>query len=169
MSLPRLGVTGSAAEVWPTDHGSPAPARTYEWLRADDGGLVIRVDHHEFLAEDGLDGGSVGRLTTNLGFGIDGACRVERREASLLITGHPALELFAQTCGVEVAEMGKEFFKTRIALTSCSVRRDDVGEVPGYRLWVEPSCCHYLRQARHEIVAELGGGPVGWECLERAM
>jgi sarcosine oxidase subunit beta len=52
--------------------------------------------------------------------------------------------------------------------TSCSVMCDDVGDVPGYRVWVEPSYGHYLWQVLHEIVTELGGGPIGWECLEHS-
>ena len=44
-----------------------------------------------------------------------------------------------------------------------------LGDVPAYRLWCEPSYGEYLFAALLEIVQELGGGPVGWECLEDAV
>ena len=129
---------------------------------------MIRVDTQEFLIEDGLDGGAALDLAEQLGPGAEGAYRVERQNCSLLITGGRALEVFAQTCGVNISEMGDAFFKTRIALTSCSVKRDDVGDVPAWRLWFEPSYGHYLWCALLEIIEELGGGAIGWEAIERA-
>jgi glycine/D-amino acid oxidase-like deaminating enzyme len=107
-------------------------------------------------------------LSADLGSGAAGAWRVERQECSLLIAGGRALDVFAQTCAVNVAEMGDAFFRTRIALTSCSVLRDDAGCIPAWRLWLDPSYGEYLWNALLEIVTEIGGGAVGWECLERA-
>jgi glycine cleavage system aminomethyltransferase T len=130
--------------------------------------MVIRVDTLEFLTEDGFGGGAVVGLAEKLGPGADGAYRVERQDCSLLITGDRALEVFAQTCGVNLVEMGDAFFKTRIALTSCSVKREDVGETPAYRLWLEPSYAEYLWTALLEIVTELGGGAIGWRRIEEA-
>jgi len=164
-ALRRVGIKGPAAEVWLGDHGCPAPSMVYEWQRLDDGGLVIRNDTQEFL----IEGDRAVELAEKHGFGADGAYRVERQDCSLLITGNRALEVFAQTCGVNVAEMGDAFFKTRIALTSCSVLRDDVGTIPAWRLWFDPSYAEYLWSALLEIITELGGGPVGWESLERAV
>jgi sarcosine oxidase subunit gamma len=166
-ALRRVGVKGPAAEAWLDDHGFPAPSAIYGWQRLD-GGLVVRNDTREFLIEDGFGGGRAVELVKELGFGGDGAYRVERQDCSLLITGERALEVFAQTCGVNVGEMGDAFFKTRIALTSCSVMRDDVAATPAWRLWFDPSYAEYLWTALLEIITELGGGPIGWQSLERA-
>ena len=165
-ALPRIGIKGPAAESWLRDHGLPAPQTIYEWRRLDEGGLVIRNDTREFLIENGFGDGRVDQLAAELGPGAGGAWRVERQDCSLLITGARALEVFAQTCGVDVGEMGGAFFKTRVALTSCSVMRDDVGAVPAWRLWLDPSYGEYLWTALLEIITELAGGPVGWRCLE---
>jgi sarcosine oxidase subunit gamma len=56
-----------------------------------------------------------------------------------------------------------------VALTSCSIKREPLGDVPAYRLWCEPSYGEYLFAALLEIVHELGGGPVGWDCFEDAV
>jgi glycine cleavage system aminomethyltransferase T len=165
-ALRRVGLKGPAAEAWLRNHGYPAPGAIYECQRLD-GGLVIRVDTLEFLIEDGLGGGPAVDLAEALGPGADGAFRVERQDCSLLIAGDRALEVFAQTCGVNLAEMGDAFFKTRIALCSCSVKRDDLAAVPAWRLWLEPSYAEYLWTALLEIVTELGGGAVGWHAIER--
>jgi sarcosine oxidase subunit gamma len=164
-AIPRVGLKGPTAETWLKDHGWPAPSATYERQRLDDGSLVVRNDTQEFL----IEGTSAAGLADELGYGTDGAYRVERQDCSLLITGERALAVFAQTCGVDVAEMGDAFFKTRIALTSCSVMRDDVGTNPAWRLWFDPSYAEYLWTALLEIITELGGGPVGWGCLKRAV
>jgi glycine cleavage system aminomethyltransferase T len=167
-ALRRVGVKGPAAEAWLRDHGYPAPEAIYEWRRLDSGGMVIRVDTVEFMIEEGLNGGAVIEMDEKLSPGADGAYRVERQDCSLLITGGRAHEVFAQTCGVNLAKMGDSFFKTRLALCSCSVKRDDVSGVPAWRLWLEPSYAEYLWTALLEIITELGGGAVGWRSIEKA-
>jgi len=167
-ALPRIGCKGPGAADWLQAQGVTPPPEIYGWNLPQQGGLVVRVDTHEFLIEDGLRGGISEDVSAALGQGGDGTFRIERQDASIWLTGKRALDVFAQTCSFEIEAIGDAFIKTRVALTSCSVKREDVGRAPGYRLWFEPSYGEYLYGALMEIAQELGGGPVGWECLERA-
>lgn len=167
-ALPRFGCKGLGAEEWLRRDGVNPPTEIYGCSYPREGGLVVRVDSHEFLIEDGLWGGPVEEVSAALGSGATDAFRVERQDASLWLTGTRAPEVFAQTCSVDVGAIGAEFTKTRVALVSCSLKREDVGRALGYRMWFEPSYGEYLYGALIDIVQELGGGPVGWECLERA-
>jgi len=167
-ALPRFGCKGREAAEWMTARDLPVPPSIYGWQRLEDGELLLRVDDREYMLENGPGGGRAEILATELGSGADGVYRVQRQDASFMIAGRRATEVLAQTCSVNIAETGDDFFKTRVALTSCSVKREDLGSVPAHRLWCDPSYGEYLFAALLEIVRELGGGPVGWETIERA-
>jgi sarcosine oxidase subunit gamma len=168
-ALPRFGCKGRGAEGWMAARGLPVPSSIYGWERLEDGGLLVRVDSREFMVENDLGGGCAETLIVELGSGADGVYPVQRQDAAFVLVGRRAGEVLAQTCSVNFAETGSDFLKARVALTSCSVKRDDLGGVPAYRLWCEPSYGEYLFAALLEITTELGGGPVGWECVEKAM
>ena len=50
-------------------------------------------------------------------------------------------------------------------MTSCMVLRQGGEESSGFRIWCEPSYGVYLWGSLLDIVRDLGGSPVGWECL----
>jgi len=167
-ALPKVGCKGQGAEAWLRDQGLPAPKEIYGWDCLDGGGIVARSDRFEFVIWNGFDGGPVEDLSDALRAEIPGVYRVERQDACFLIAGARALDVLAQTCGVNFAETDDVLVKTRIAVTSCTVKRVELGEIPAYRLWCEPSYGVYLWTALQEIVEELGGRPVGWACVEHA-
>ena len=166
-ALPRFGCKGRSAAEWVAARDLPVPPSIYGWQRLEDGGLLIRVDSREFMVENGLGGGCAENLADDLGLGADGVYRVQRQDASFTIAGRRATDVLAQTCSINFAETGDDFLKTRVALTSCALKRDDFGAVPAYRLWCDPSYGEYLFAALLEITTELGGVPVGWESVER--
>jgi sarcosine oxidase subunit gamma len=167
-ALPRLGIKGPGAGDWLAARGLPVPVAVYGWARPPDGGLVVRVDRMELLVEDGFDGGNARELAEELGYGGGGVYRVERQDASVALCGRRAAEVLAQTCALDPVELGPSFVRTRVAVTSCALKRNDVGAVPVYRLWCDPAWAPYLWDELAAIVRELGGAPVGWLCLERA-
>ena len=168
-ALLRFGCKGRRTADWMAARGLPVPPSIYGWERLEDGGLLVRVDNREFMVENGLGGGCAETLIAELGSGADGVYRVQRQDAALVLAGRRAAEVLAQTCGVDFSETGDDFLKTRVALTSCSIKREPLGDVPAYRLWCEPSYGEYLFAALLEIVHELGGGPVGRDCFEDAV
>ena len=166
-ALPRFGCKGPAAAEWMAGRGLQAPPSIYGWRRLEDGELLVRVDNREFMVEDGIAGGRAETLAEDLSSGADGVYPVQRQDAAFVLVGRRSTEVLAQTCSVNLAETGDDFLKTRVALTSCSLKRDNLGGTPTYRLWCEPSYGEYLFTALLEITKDLGGGPVGWECVER--
>jgi sarcosine oxidase subunit gamma len=168
-ALPRFGCKGREASEWIAAQNLPVPSSIYGWRRLEDGGLLVRVDSREFMVENGFAGGCAENLIVELGSGADGVYQVQRQDAAFVLAGTRATDVLAQTCGIDFARTGDDFLKTRVALTSCSVKREPLGDVPAYRVWCEPSYGEYLFAALLEIVHELGGGPVGWECVEGAV
>ncbi len=163
--LPKLGVKGPAAEAWLNQQGIETPGGVYQVARSESGVLVLRVDRNEFFLEDDLQGDQITALSGALGSGQPGAYRVNRQEASVLISGRRAPLVLAQTCACEFESAGEQLVMTRVALVSCTVLPVHLGGERGFRLWFSPAYGVYLWESLLAIVGELGGSPLGIGCL----
>lgn len=166
----KLGVRGEKAAGWLKDHGVEAPEEIYEVRSLGADGILARIGSNEFLLEDGLKGESVVALSEQLrstGEGPrSGIYRVERQEATLLLSGARVLELLAQVCGLDFSEMvAGRLSYTRFAGVSVGVMLCPVAGLPVYRVWVDSTYAGYLWENLRQISAELGGRVVGVSCF----
>ena len=164
--LPKLGVRGPNAEPWLREHSVPIPQDLYDCCELDDHGLCIRVGADEFFFESGPAAESVGRLAAALGSSVPGVWRVERQDATFLLTGSRALEVLAQTCGINFRQApDRRLIMSRLAGVSCAILPQPVDQVPIFRLWVDPSYAVALWETLNGIVDEFDGGIVGAACF----
>ena len=162
--LTKLGVKGRNAETWLSGQGVDVPATIYESLPLGDGGLIVRLGTDEFLLESGLtdDDNGVAALSNRLDPTEEHVYRIERQDATFLLVGPRALDVLAQTCGVNFREAAARYLVLmRVAGVSCGVFPASVGETQCYRLWVDYSYAAYLWETLEQICNDLGGRVVG--------
>lgn len=164
--LAKLGLKGPNASAWLQQQGVPKTESIYEELPLDDGGWIVRLGSDEFFLEGGLPGELLAQLDANLGRGRPGIARIERQEATLLLTGPRALEILAQTCGINFREVpAQRLVMTRVAGVNCSVLPEGDVQLPRYRLWVDPTYAIALWDSIEQISGELGGQLVGASAI----
>lgn len=161
---PRMTVKGPRAADWLGALGAPIPSAIYDMLALPDGGLVVRTGGSEFFLEDGSERGWVAE-TLLPAEPTEGVIKADRQDASFLLTGDGAREVFSQTCGYEFRPGVIEFVFTRIIGVSCAVTSRNFGELPAYQLWLDGTYGVYVWETLAEIVEELGGKLVGLACL----
>jgi len=179
-ALPKLGVKGKKAAAWLKERGIEVPEDIYEVRSRGVDGIIARIGGNEFLLEDGLKGesdrtgGGVRELSEQLGSaegGVRGGVyRVERQEATFLLSGVRALEPLAQVCGVDFSEVvAGRLIYTRFAVVSVAVIFAPIDGLPVYRIWVDSTYAEYLWENLSQISAELGGRVVGarWMTKEQ--
>jgi sarcosine oxidase subunit gamma len=162
--LTKLGVKGRNAETWLSGQGVDVPATIYESLPLGDGGLIVRLGTDEFLLESGLtdDDNGAAALSNRLDPTEEHVYRIERQDATFLLVGPRALDVLAQTCGVNFREAAARYLVlTRVAGVSCGVFPASVGETQCYRLWVDYSYAAFLWETLEQICNDLGGRVVG--------
>jgi len=157
-SLAKLGLKGPLAAQWLQEQNISVPRQSLSTGPIEGGGLIARLGTEEFLLESGRGNQLIAELESRLGSGHSGVYRVERQDATFLLSGVRVLEVFAQTCGVNFRELpaGQVIF-TRVAGVSCTILPQSVGELTTYRLWVDPSFAADLWHSLYEITADLGG------------
>ena len=160
--LAKLGVKGLQASAWLRQQTTPLPERVFDSLHLEDGGTVVKLGNDEFFLESGLEGSILPQLDINLGQGQPGVTRVERHEATFLLTGSRALDVLAQTCAINFLELPtNRLVMTRVAGVNCSILPEEVDDIPLYRLWVDPTYAAALWESVEQISNELGGQLVG--------
>jgi sarcosine oxidase subunit gamma len=160
--LPKLGVKGPGAEGFLRGQGIYLPAATYDAAALPGGGLVVRLGASDIFFEDGPSGNVISRLSAALDTPCPGVYRVERHDATLLLTGRRALEALAQVCSLDFRAVPPgRLLLTRAAGVNCGILPESAGGEPRYRFWVDPSYAVSFWEILAEIVAELGGRVVG--------
>jgi sarcosine oxidase subunit gamma len=166
--LAKLGLKGPNASVWLQEQGATLPASIFEALHFIDDGWIVRLGSDEFLLENGFEGDWIAQLDANLGRGRPGVTRIERQEATFLITGTRAPEVLAQSCGINFHEVPEiRLVITRVAGVNCSILTEGGNDLPRYRLWVDPTYAVALWNSLEQISRELGGQVVGASVLAR--
>ncbi len=164
--LQKLGLKGPAAETWLASSGLDVPADIFATRQLPEGGMIARFGAREFFLEDGIANLSLPALAAKIDSHESGLYRVEHQEATFVLTGHRALEVLAQTCGINFVEaLPDKVIFTRVSGVSCGILPERLREIPAYRLWVDPSYAVYLWETLAEICASLGGAVFGAGCI----
>lgn len=165
-ALTKIGVKGSDAVGLLTGEGIEVPTEIYETRDLADGGLIVRLGADEFLLESGIANETVPHFSNRLKEHAGRAFAVERQDATFLLLGSRVIEVFAQTCGLDMADAPpRRLIFTRVAGVSCGILPDDSNGTPLYRLWVDYSYAAGLWDSLTTICEELGGTLVGAGCL----
>ena len=162
--LPRFGVKGPGAEGALRALGFALPTEPNRWAVLDGGGLVARLGRSEFLIEEDIAGGQVGRVREALADGAPGVYPVPRFDLALALVGPNVQALWDQTCSFDARELaatpGLVVLTTMIGV-SVTVLRTEFLEHEGLRIWCDGTFGRYFFETLTEIARELGGGIAG--------
>ncbi len=161
-ALPKLGVKGPAAFQWLSAQDVVPPNKIYESKKLEDASRLVRLSEDEFLLEDSPASHRVKRLSEKLGNGQEGVARVDRQEATFLLTGSRASEVLSQTCAIDFRSPRLErLVMTRIAGTTCAVLPWQLQDVSIFQIWVDSTYAVSLWESLLEICQELEGKVLG--------
>ena len=164
--LTKLGIKGSGAATWLAKQQVDVPDEIYHSRRLDDHGVVIQCARDEFFLESGIANDSVPSLSDRLDSSDEEIWKVQRQDATFFLIGSRAVQVLAQTCGVDFSRVTPHtLVLTRVAGTSCGVFADPVGNVSAYRIWVDSTYANYLWETLVQISSELDGHVVGAGCI----
>ena len=164
--MSRHDLRGPDAESWLQSQGWEIPVALHESTLIPGKGRIIRLAHDEFLIEGSVLANVEPLLPSPPSEVSLDVFYFERQDATFLLTGSRAIEVFAQTCGVNISkwEPGRVIF-SRIAGINASIFPDKIGKVPVYWISVGPDFGWYLWETMIEIVEELDGHIIGTTCL----
>jgi sarcosine oxidase, subunit gamma len=157
----RIVLKGPAAAGLLAAQQIAVPADVFGVSPLAQGGLIARTGGAEFFLEDGLEGQTVARVIAAVGSATPACYRVLRQDASFLLSGQRAAELFLQTCGFDFRQPPRRLVMTRVAGVSCSILRREIGGAGAFQLWCDGTYGAYLWRTLMDIVRELDGAAVG--------
>jgi len=161
--LDRAGLKGPEAARWLESLHLPVPSQANAWTELPDGGVIARLGRTEFFLEDGVTGDSASRVR-DAPLEIVGVYPVIRQDAAIAVVGRRVNELLVQTCNVNFQELdsaSRTVIMTMMVGVAVLVIRQDHRNLPGFRIWCDPTSAHYLWETLTGIAVELGGGPIG--------
>ena len=165
-ALTKLGVKGRDAQGWLSAQGICVPATIYSSDALADDGTIVRLGKEEFLLESGIANEVVPAVARQLHSAAGQVFAAERQDATFLLVGPRAIEVWAQTCGCDFrkAPVGQALL-TRVAGVSCAILPERIADIVAYRVWVDPSYAVYLWETFVEICERLDGTIVGAGCI----
>ena len=165
-ALPKIGIKGADAENFVADQGIDVPRAIYESRQLADGGLIVRLAMDEFILESGIAGGTVSEVSANLDAADGKVFRVERQEATFLLIGCRAIDVLAQSCGINFHETtARRLVLTRVAGVNAGVFPETIASQPAFRIWVDYTYALYLWEALVQICEDLDGKLVDAGCI----
>jgi sarcosine oxidase, subunit gamma len=161
--FPRIVIKGPQAAAFLQSRSIPIPGSILKVAPLEIGGLVIRTGGNEFFLEDGVSRSIIASIEQSLGpNGQSGIYTVLRQDASLIISGSRAGELFRHVSSYDfINDPHHDLVFTPIAGVSCSVLRTESNGIPVFRLWTDGTYGLYIWHTLLEVAKELGGGAVG--------
>ena len=164
--LPRLGLNGPGVTGWLQTQDIEVPAAIYELAALSDGSSIVRIGTNEVIIEGVPGAGTIDKLTAALETETKNVFNVTRDEASLALAGPAAADVLAQTCSVLVRDLLQQaLVYTRVAGVSAAVFQQELNGFNCVRLVFDPSYGIYMWRELLKIIAEYGGGAVGYACL----
>lgn len=164
--LTKLGVKGNDSTDWLSSRNVEVPATIYESCRLADGGIIVRLAADEFLLESGITNETVPELDALLSTNTGQICRIERQEATFLLVGARAIDVLAQTCGINFRDQPPgQLVLSRVAGVSCGILPDPIGEFNAFRFWIDAGYAAYLWETLLQICEDLDGSLIGAGCL----
>ncbi|HEV8646131.1 MAG TPA: hypothetical protein VGR01_11240 [Burkholderiales bacterium] len=161
--LDKAGIKGLEAARWLESLSIAVPAQANAWTGLPGGGVIARLGRTEFFLEDGAAGDTASRVRDALGTENAGVYPVIRQDAGIALVGRRVNELLVQTCNVNFQELGsasRTVVMTMMVGVAVLVIRQDHQNLPGFRIWCDPTYAPYLWEALAGIATELGGGPI---------
>lgn len=162
--LDKAGIKGPQAARWLESAGINVPAQANTWTALPGGGVIARLGRTEYFLEDGTTGDTASRVRDALGAGTSGVYPVIRQDAGIALLGRRVNELLVQTCNVNFRDLdsaSRTVVMTMMVGVAVLVIRQDHQDLPGFRIWCDPTYAPYLWETLTGIAAELGGGPIG--------
>jgi sarcosine oxidase subunit gamma len=189
----RFGLKGPGAPAWLAAQGIAMPPAPNTWLGPggpeDEGLLVARLGSSEFFLEDGLGGTALRDIEPLPGAHPPGVYPVLREDASFLLEGQGALDVMAQVCNVNFADLDLAAARPSAARPTAArpiVARPsaarplimtsmigvsvlvvphggprDVADSFSFRIWCDPTFGAYLGESLRQVVGDCGGDTPG--------
>ena len=166
-ALPRITLKGPAALRLLGEQGIGVPDAVFGATQLGALGVAARTGASEFFLEDGPTGNDVARLraiTGAFGHARPGVHPVSRADASFLLSGEHAINVFEQTCGYNFRHRDPHTMVfTRVAGVSCSILPRTLSGIDVFQLWLDGTYGEYLWETLLDIAT--GGGAVGASCF----
>jgi sarcosine oxidase subunit gamma len=165
----RTGVKGAGAAAALANVGLATPARPNSWCRSD-GAMVARLGLTEYLIEDSAGVAAVSRVL-DMPATAD-VYPVPRFDAALVVLGPQAIDLFRQTCAVDVATLDAaagDLVLTSMVGVGVTVAAVSTPTGVWYHIWCDGTYGGYLWETLCEVAGDMGGGPIGHEALVRVV
>jgi sarcosine oxidase subunit gamma len=160
-AVPRIGLKGAGCAEWLKEHGIAVPNAIYECSPVGKYGFIARTGSAEFLIEDSLGEDIVSGLLAVPAPAKRAVYRMQRQDASFLLSGEKTLNVLSETCGVDFSNPNSSILYSRVAGVSCAVLHRKLNEIPLWQLWCDNSYGMYLWETLLEIVQYHGGGAAG--------
>ncbi len=166
---PRAGVKGPGAAAALSAAGIGTPPQPNRWCRSE-GALIARLGLTEYLIEADQSNDAVSRElalpdTPNV-------YPVPHYDAALLIIGPKAIDLFRQTCSVDMATLDPNvgaLVLTSVVGVGATVAALQTPVGFAYQVWLDGTYASYMWETLCEIAHDMGGGPIGSESLSRVL
>ncbi|GAC1306665.1 MAG: hypothetical protein NVSMB10_11580 [Steroidobacteraceae bacterium] len=160
----RLGIKGPGAERWLGALGIEVPPSPNSWVGeagvdAEDL-LVARLGTAEFFLEGASRGSRLSRILAAARAYPPGVYPVLREDAAFSLSGDRCLDVLAQTCNVNFADLALEarpiVLTLMIGVSVLIVPCTAAGRAE-YRIWCDPTFGSYLEESLGGVVVESGG------------
>ncbi len=161
--LDRFGLKGPGAAEWLAAQGIVVPPAPNTWAgaaHADDAILVARLGAGEFFLEDCAGGTTLRGIEPAPEEHPPGVYPVLREDAAFLLSGEGSLDVLAQVCNVNFADLAldaRPVIMTSMIGVSVLVVPQDPGAERQYRIWCDPTFGPYLEESLGTVVSECGG------------
>ena len=166
---PRAGVKGPGAAAALNAAGIGTPTQPNRWCHSE-GAFIARLGLTEYLIEADQSTDAVLRVlalpdTPNV-------YPVPHYDAALIIMGPKAVDLFHQTCSVDMATLDPNdgaLVLTSVVGVGATVAALQTPTGIAYQVWLDGTYASYMWKTLCEIAHDMGGGPIGSESLSRAL
>jgi sarcosine oxidase subunit gamma len=170
----RLGLKGPRAAEWLGAQGIVLPTVPNTWTVSSDvaagdaadvaaggeGLLVARLGSAEYFLEDDAAGTTLRKIVPTPEMYPRGVYPVLREDAAFTLSGAGSLDVLAQVCSVNFAELSldsRPVIMTMMMGVAALVLPQDVVATRQYRIWCDPTFGAYLGETLGAVVVECGG------------
>jgi sarcosine oxidase subunit gamma len=147
--------------------GISTPAQPNRWCRSE-GAFIARLGLTEYLIEADQSNDAVSRVLA-LPNAPD-VYPVPHYDAALIVMGPKAVDLFRQTCSVDMATLDPNdgaLVLTSVVGVGATVAALQTPAGIAYQVWLDGTYASYMWETLCEIAHDMGGGPIGFDALSR--
>lgn len=165
----RTGVKGPGAAAALNALGIDTPYQPNQWCLSQ-GAFIARLGLTEYLIEQETSDQIVHQVSE-----LPAAANVypvPHYDAALIVIGPRALDLFRQTCSVDVATIDPNeggLVLTSLVGVGATVAAINTPAGVAYRIWFDGTYGSYMWDTLCDIAHDIGGGPIGNDMLSKAL